>query len=171
LNLPTSVQRGLAVAIISVVLYLAIVVLTSPSLKPVSAVVLALTLNWWLIGGVSAGTGVQAFLLTYAKSKSCPVRHKAATVSTSGIFSTLSSFLSFLSLIPIGCCGTWIYVLSFLPGVLGAGASGFLLGNSFKLEIGGLILMFSSVFYTYLSVRKRFTSREGLLVESSGGLG
>jgi hypothetical protein len=153
----TAIQRGVGVSIISSVLYLTIVVLSTPNLRAVDAILVSLALNWWLIGGISAGAGIQAFLITYAKGKACPVRHAGAAAGTSGFFSGLSSFLSFLSLIPLGCCGTWIYVLSFLPGLVGVGTSGFLIAHSFELEVAGLILMTASVAYTYFSVRKKLT--------------
>lgn len=91
---------------ISLVLYLTIVVITTPSLRPVDAIAISVALNWWLIGGKSAGVGVQVYLLEYAKKRACSVRYKGAIVGASGFFSGISSFVSFLSLIPLGCCGT-----------------------------------------------------------------
>lgn len=154
----TAIQRGVGVAIISAVLYLTIVVLSTPNLKAVDAILVSLNLDWWVVGGISVAAGTQVFLITYAKVKGCPVRHGAAASGTSGFFSGLSSFLSFLSLIPVGCCGTWIYVLSFLPGLVGVGASGFLITHGLELEATGLILMTASVAYTYFSVRKRLAA-------------
>ncbi len=158
MNSSRPIQRGIGVGIITTILYLTIVVITTPSLRPFDAVAVSVALNWWLIGGISVGTGVQAFLLAYAKNRACPVGHSGTVLGASGFFSSLSSFLSFLSLIPLGCCGTWIYVLSFLPGLLGAGASGFLIVNSPQLEVAGVGLMALSVAYTYLSVRKKLRS-------------
>jgi hypothetical protein len=149
------VQRGIGVGVITIVLYLTIVVITTPSLKPVDAIVITVAQNWWLIGGIAVGTGVQAFLLAYAKDKACLVRYRGTVVGASSFFSGFSSFLSFLALIPVGCCGTWIYVLSFLPGLIGAGASGFLIRNGLQFEFLGLVLMTLSVAYTYVSVRRK----------------
>ncbi len=157
MNFSGPIQKGIGVGIITTVLYLTIVVITTPSLRPVDAVAISVTLNWWLIAGISAGTGVQAFLLAYARGKACSVRHTGTVLGASGFLSGLSSFLSFLSLIPLGCCGSWIYILSFLPGLIGAGAAGFLLTHSFQLEVTGLVLMSLSVTYTYLSVRKKLS--------------
>jgi hypothetical protein len=155
LNLSAQVQRGIGTGLITVVLYLTIVVITTPSLRPVDAVAISVVQNWWLIGGIAVGAGVQAFLLAYAKTRACSVRYKSSVIGASGFFSGLSSFLSFLSLIPVGCCGTWIYVISFLPGLVGASASGFLIENSLEIEVAGLVLMGVSVAYTYLSIRKK----------------
>jgi hypothetical protein len=149
------VQRGLGVGIITVVLYATIVVITTPSLRPVDAIAISVAQNWWLIGGIAVGTGIQAFLLAYAKDRACSIRYRGAVTGASGFSSGLSSFLSFLSLIPVGCCGSWVYVLSFLPGLIGAGASGFLIGKSLEIEVAGMFLMGVSVAYTYLSVRKK----------------
>ena len=145
----------MAVGITAVVLYLTVVVITTPSLRPFDAVAITLGLNWWLILGIASGTGVQAFLLSFAKTKACSIRYKGAVIGTSGFFSGLSSFLSFLSLIPVGCCGTWIYIISFLPGLIGVSASGFLTGNSLQIQVTSLVLMAASVAYTFLSVRKK----------------
>jgi len=151
-------ERGLGAAIISFVLYLVVVVLTTPNLRPTQSVELALVLNWWVVGGVSVGTGTQVFLVTYAKERACPIRHSSSTVGTSSFLSGVSSFLSFLSLIPVGCCGTWLYLVSFLPGVIGTEFSGFLVANSYPLAIVGLALMTASIAYTYLSVKRRVDS-------------
>jgi len=153
-----ALERGLGAGILSLVLYLSIVVVTTPSLLPVQAVNLSLILNWWVIGWVSIGTGIQVFLVTYAKDRGCPIKHGRSTVGTSGFFSGASSFLSFLSLVPVGCCGTWLYLISFLPGLLGTGLSGFLVTNGSVLAVGGLALMTISILYTYLSVRRRLHS-------------
>jgi len=93
--------------------------------------------------------------LVYAKDKACSVRYRGTVVGASGFFSGLSSFLFFLSLIPVRCCGTWIYVLSFLSGLIGSGASGFLIRNGLQFEFLGLVLMALSVAYTYLSVKRK----------------
>jgi hypothetical protein len=164
--LSNSVQRGAGVSVITIVLYLAAVVLTTPGLKPVDAISASVALNWWVIGGVSAGTGTQAFLLSLARSRACAVKHGRTAASASGFFSGLSSLVSFVTLIPLGCCGTWVYVLSFLPGLIGTGASGFLVAESLQLEVAGLGLMTMSVAYTYLSLRNR--SSNSRLPEAEG---
>jgi len=153
-----ALERGLGAGIISFVLYLLVVVLTTPNLRPDQSVELALVLNWWVIGGVSVGTGTQIFLVTYAKERACPIRHGGPAVGTSSFLSGASSFLSFLSLIPVGCCGTWLYLISFLPGLVGTGFSAFLVVNSYLLAVVGLALMTASILYTYVSVKRRLDS-------------
>lgn len=139
----------------SLFLYLLIVVLSTPNLAPANSVRIALTLNWWVIGGVSAGAGIQSFLVAYAKERSCNFRMRGPLTRSTGVFSGLSSFLSFIALVPVGCCGTWLYILSFLPGILGVGTSAFLIRYSTPLALSGLAMMAASVTYTYVSVRSR----------------
>ncbi len=141
--------------ILSLLAYLTVVVVTTPSLRPIDAITASVKLNWWVITGISLGTGVQAFLLAFARGEACQIKHRDVAIGTSGVFSGLSSFLSFFSLIPVGCCGTWLYLLSFLPGLLGVNASAFLIAYSFQLEVIGLASMGVSVVYTYLSLRNR----------------
>jgi len=167
LRVSLPVQRGVGVGVITAVLYLTIVVATTPSLRPIDAIAISVSQNWWLIGGIAAGTGVQAFLLAFAKVKGCSVRYGRTSAGASGLFSGLSSFLSFLSLISVGCCGSWIYVLSFLPGLIGAGASGFLIRNGIQFEFLGLVLMALSVAYTYFSVRRKLAVLEPSGVRTS----
>lgn len=160
-------QRGLGVGLITFVAYLVIVIFTTLSLRPLEAITIALTINWWVISGVSIGTGAQAFLVTYAKDMTCPVAHSRIVLGTSGISSTLASFLSFLSLIPLGCCGTWLYILSFLPGIVGTGISGFLIVHSLQVQAASLTLIVGSVLFTYFSVRRRLISSARLGIEPS----
>jgi len=152
-----ALQRGIALGVISLVVYFIIVVITSPSLKPADAIRISFMLNWWVIGGVSLGVGAQAFLVEFAREKSCLVARRGTATGAASLFSGISSFLSFLSLIPLGCCGTWLYILSFLPGLLGTGVSALLIGYAFQLEVVGLLLMTASVLYTYLSIRRRLS--------------
>jgi hypothetical protein len=84
---------------------------------------------------------------------------KRSVQGGSGFLSVFSSFVSFFSLVSVGCCGTWLYVLSFLPGVIGTGTSVFLIKNSAELAATGLVLMALSTTYTYLSVAKSVKHR------------
>jgi len=162
-----AVQRGLGVGLILFVAYLFVVIATTPSLSPLDAVKIAFALNWWVMLGVSIGTGIQAYLIAYAKAIACPVARNKIIVGTSGISSSIASFFSFLSLIPVGCCGTWLYILSFLPGVVGTGASGFLIGHSLLVQSVSLSLIVASVAFTYFSVRRRLKRSGRLGTEST----
>ncbi len=94
-----ALQRGIGVGLIAFVAYVVIVLVTTPSLSPPDALKITFALNWWVIIGVSIGTGVQAYLIAYAKDIACPVAHVKIVGGTSGVSSSLASFFSFLSLV------------------------------------------------------------------------
>jgi|SRR5712692_9793959 len=132
-----------------------VVVITTPNLTPVDSILIAITLNWWIIAGVSIGAGIQVFLITYAKERACDLPRRKPLAGATGLFSAFASFLSYLALIPVGCCGTWLYLVSFLPGILGVGASAIVVDYSKTIAVIGLALMALAVLYTFLSLRKR----------------
>ncbi len=139
----------------SLVTYMVVVVLTTPSLRPTDSVATAITLNWWVVVGLVLGSGAQGYLSAYAREKGCRVRHAKTLSSGTGVSSALLSFVSFLSLIPVGCCGTWLYILSFLPSLFGASLAGLLIERSLELELGSLIILLLFAAYTYHSIRER----------------
>jgi hypothetical protein len=59
----------------------------------------------------------------------------------------LSSFFSFFSLIPLGCCGSWLFILSMLPSIFGSSLSVVLIQYSEALSYTGLgtVLGFASL--------------------------
>jgi hypothetical protein len=141
-------------------IYLLIVIVTTPNLSPINSIRIALQLNWWLITGVSVGTGVQTFLVTFSKEKACNFRAKKPITGVSGVSSVFSSFTSFIALTHVGCCGTWLYILSFLPGIIGTGTTSFLIDYGGTIGALGLIFITLSTIYTFLSIRRRFHSNE-----------
>jgi len=154
------IKRGVITATLTLGIYLAIVVVTTPNLPPVYALSVGGLRNWWVILGVTLGSGVQGYLVSYSKERRCNIRLKKPLTGSTGVFSALSSFLSYFALIPVGCCGTWLYIISFLPGVIGSGASAFLISDSKYLVIIGLLVMLASIFYTYHSIRSALQKRE-----------
>ena len=63
-----------------------------------------------------------------------------------------TSFFSFFSLLPLGCCGWWwLYALSLLPSIVGTGVSAILIEYSQVLAYVGLIIIFG---FTGLTVYK-----------------
>ncbi len=153
-TLRQSALKGSILGVLSLFLYLLFVVITTPSLPPLYAVRVAIVLRWWVLLGVSVAVGVQTSLNSYAKTAGCNVRRKSLGGST-GAFAALSSFFSYLALIPVGCCGLWLYVLSLLPGLIGVTASAFLIVYGTELGLLSLGLMAASVTYTYFSLRRR----------------
>ena len=88
------------------------------------------------------GIGIQVFLSEQSKKLGCrlDIRKKAFGGNTSSTAAT--SFFSFFSLVPLGCCGWWLYVLSLLPSVFGTGVSAVLIEYSQPLAYLGLVIIF-----------------------------
>ncbi len=137
-----SLVRGGIVGIATMLAYLLVVVITTPALPASAAINAALQINSVIIGGMGVGIGLQIFLSTYSKSLGCrlDVRRKAFGGNSGG--TVLSSFFSFFSLVPLGCCGTWLYILSLLPSVIGSGLSAGLIAYSKPLSYLGLAIIF-----------------------------
>src|SRR5712691_8334019 len=53
----------------------------------------------------------------------------------------LSGFFSFFSLVPLGCCGSMLLVLSYLPTIFGSALSVSLIQYSKPLSYFGLIIV------------------------------
>lgn len=139
--------------VVSLSLYSLSVILTTPNLSPIQALETALKLNGFVMIAVSLGIGVQVSLTSYAKSLPCRIK-MAGTTSTTTSSSALSAFFSFFSLVQVGCCGTWLYILSLLPGLLGVGMSGFIIQFSKILTTFGLFAIAVSITYSLRSVLK-----------------
>lgn len=145
-------------AIATFVLYSLVVIATTPNLTPVQAISTTIASNGLFVFALSTAMGVQIALTSYAKRLPCPRTKANAAAGTS---MSLSSFFSFFSLVHVGCCGTWLYILSLMPGVIGVGASGFLIQHSNALSIAGLLGVLASTAYTSRTVlrAKRSTAR------------
>lgn len=134
--------KGVLVGIITVVVYLGVVVATTPALAPIDAVSAALQTNSIVIGGIGAGVGLQMYLSSYAKNVGCRLTVKRKTFGGNSGGTAFTSFLSFFSLVPLGCCGWWLYALSFLPSIFGTGISAILIEYSQPLAYLGLAVIF-----------------------------
>ena len=134
--------KGILVGILTIVVYLTVVVVTTPALGPLDAINAAFQLNSPIIIGMGVGVGLQMFLSSYAKNLGCSlnVKKKAFGVNSSSTVAT--SFFSFFSLVPLGCCGWWLYALSFLPSIFGTGVSAVLIEYSQSLAYLGLAIIF-----------------------------
>ena len=133
------------------VIYLVVVIATTPSLFPVAAVNAAFTINSIIIIGTSVGVGVQIFIASYSKSIGCRLdtnkkknKNRKAIIGAAGSGTTtaVSSFFSFFSLVPLGCCGSWLLILSLLPSVFGSSLSVLLIQYSKPLSYIGLAIVF-----------------------------
>ena len=67
-------------------------------------------------------------------------------------------------IVPLGCCGWWLYVLSFLPSIFGVGVSAVLIEYSQPLAYVGLAIIFGFNAITALKLHKekRLKSIESL---------
>jgi hypothetical protein len=155
--------RGIAIGVVIIIAYLVIVIVTTPSLDPFLAIKAAFAMNSIIIFGMAIGVGLQFFISSYQKGLGyCKLDGKASgsntsrrvlTGSATGSSSTtaISSFFSFFSLVPLGCCGSWLLILSFLPSVFGSSLSVALIQYSKPLSYAGLAIVFG---FTALSAFK-----------------
>ena len=137
------VLKAILVGIATVIIYLSVVVISTPALEPLAAINAAFQLNSIVIMGMGIGIGLQIFLSEKSKQLGCKlgVKKKAFGANTGSTAAT--SFFSFFSLVPLGCCGWWLYALSILPGIVGTGASAILIEYSQVLAYVGLGIIFS----------------------------
>jgi hypothetical protein len=93
------------------------------------------------MAGISFGIGAQIFLSSYSRLMGCRLDKRKGFVSAGSGSTAFSSFLSFFSLVPLGCCGTWLYILSFLPSIVGGTLSATLIQYSRPLSYVGLAVV------------------------------
>src|ERR671933_1255273 len=135
--------KGVVVGIITTLIYLIVVVVTTPSLPPVAAIYAAFSINSMIIFGLAIGVGAQIFISSYSKGLGCRIDKKKKGIFDVGSGSTaISSFFSFFSLVPLGCCGSWLLILSFLPSIFGSSLSVALIQYSKPLSYIGLAIVF-----------------------------
>ncbi len=149
--------KGILVGALTIAVYLAVVVVTTPALGPFDAINAAFQLNSPVIIGMGVGVGLQMFFSSYAKTLGCQlnVKKKAFGGNTSSTAAT--SFFSFFSLVPLGCCGWWLYVLSFLPSIFGTGVSAILIEYSQSLAYLGLAIIFG---FNALTAHKLYKEKQ-----------
>jgi len=136
------IQKAIIVGILTIVVYLSVVVITTPALEPLDAISAAFQINSIVIFGMGIGIGLQVFLSAKSKLLGCKLEvKKKAFRGNSGSVAT-TSFFSFFSLVPLGCCGWFLYVLSLLPSVVGVGATAILIEYSQILAYVGLGIIF-----------------------------
>lgn len=169
-----ALTKGLIMTGVTAGVYLLVVILTTPSLPPAAAIKAAFAVNSVVIIGTSIGVGTQIAISSYGKSMGCRLDKKKKGVFGAGSGSTaLSSFFSFFSLVPLGCCGSWLLVLSYLPSVFGSTLSVALIQYSRPLAYISLAIVFGFAalsaykLHKELELRKRGTQRiqEGTRIE------
>src|SRR5918999_5741065 len=142
-NAKKALMKGVTVGLATAVIYLAIVIITTPNLPAISAINAAFKVNSIVIFGLALGVGIQFFLASYSKGLGCRIDKKRKGIFGGGSGSTaISSFFSFFSLVPLGCCGSWLLILSMLPSVFGSSLSIVLIEYSKLLSYIGLAVVF-----------------------------
>jgi len=135
-------QKAIPVGFLTIVVYLTVVVLTTPALPPYDAISAAFQLNSIVIIGMGIGIGMQIFLSEKSKLLGCRLNVKKKAFGGNAGTAGATSFFSFFSLVPLGCCGWWLYILSLLPGIFGTGVSAVLIEYSQPLAYVGLAIIF-----------------------------
>jgi hypothetical protein len=138
-NAKKALVKGIIIGVVTALSYLLVVVITTPNLTAAAAINAAVMINSPIIFGLGMGVGAQVFLSAYSKSLGCKIDKKRKGAFGGGTGSTaLSSFFSFFSLIPLGCCGSWLFILSMLPSIFGSSLSVVLIQYSETLSYTGL---------------------------------
>ncbi|MGV7226429.1 MAG: hypothetical protein ACQ9CV_05875 [Nitrosopumilus sp.] len=154
------ISKSILVGITTIVVYLGVVVITTPALDAFDAISAAFQLNSIVIIGMGVGIGLQVFLSEKSKLFGCKLDvKKKAFGGNSGSVAT-TSFFSFFSLVPLGCCGWWLYALSLLPGIIGIGASAVLIEYSQILAYIGLAIIFGFAGLTAYKLKREMKLSE-----------
>lgn len=91
--------------------YLLVVIVTTPSLLASAAVRAAFDINSPIILGTSGAVGAQVFFTSYGRSLGCAIDYRKAIFGAGSGSTAIGSFFSFFSLVPLGCCGSWLDTL------------------------------------------------------------
>lgn len=148
------IRKASVVGILTVAIYLGVVVATTPALEPLAAISAAFQLNSIVIFGMGIGIGLQVYLSEKSKALGCKLDVKRKAFGGNSGSTAATSFFSFFSLVPLGCCGWWLYALSLLPSVVGTGVSAVLIEYSQALAYAGLAIIFGFAGLTALKLRQ-----------------
>jgi hypothetical protein len=148
------IQKSILVGALTITIYLSVVVITTPALGPLDAINAAFQLNAIVIFGMGVGVGLQIFLSEKSKLLGCKLKMKKKAFGGNSGSTAATSFFSFFSLVPLGCCGWWLYALSLLPSVVGTGVSAVLIEHSQTLAYLGLAIIFGFNGLTAYKLRK-----------------
>jgi len=141
-NFKRALLTGILLGSISILAYIIIVIVTTPQLLASFAIKAAFSINPLIIYGTAVGVGVNTFISSYSKGLGCRVdKKRKGILGISSGSMALSAFFSFFSLVPLGCCGSWLLVLSYLPAIFGSALSVSLIQYSKPLSYIGLIIV------------------------------
>jgi len=154
------IKKSILVGSLTITIYLMVVVLTTPALAPFDAISAAFQMNSIIIFGLGIGIGLQIYLSGKSKMLGCKLNVKRKAFGGNSGSTAATSFFSFFSLVPLGCCGWWLYVLSLLPSVFGTGISAVLIEYSQTLAYLGLAIIFGFNALTAIKLHKEKKTRE-----------
>jgi len=129
-----------------------------------AAINAALKVNWLIIFGLALGVGLQVYVSSYRKNLSCRITNKRRGILASSGSTAISSFFSFFSLVPLGCCGSWLLIFSFLPSVFGSAFSVILIQYSKPLSFLGLFIVLGYAIFTAIRLKRELKTAK--IVES-----
>lgn len=161
-NVKKSILKGVLFGAITITVYLIIVILTTPNLPPASAVFATFKANSIIVIGLGIGIGIQMFVSSYSKSLGCELKKKKRILGSGTGGTVLGSFFSFFSLVPLGCCGSWLLMLSLLPSIFGTSVSIALIEYSQSLAYMSLVLVFGMAFLSAYKLNKRLKERKSV---------
>lgn len=147
-------RKAAIVGVLTIAIYLGVVVATTPALEPLAAISAAFQLNSIVIFGMGFGIGLQVYLSEKSKMLGCKLDVKRKAFGGNSGSTAATSFFSFFSLVPLGCCGWWLYALSLLPSVVGTGVSAVLIEHSQALAYAGLAIIFGFAGLTALKLKR-----------------
>ena len=160
-NAKKALVKGIIVGIATTIIYLIVVLATTPGLPPIAAINAAFSINSVIIFGLAIGVGTQIFISSYSKGLGCSIDKKKKGIFGVGSGSTaVSSFFSFFSLVPLGCCGSWLLILSILPSIFGSSLSVALIQYSRPLSYIGLAIVFGFAALSALKLQRELKQIE-----------
>jgi hypothetical protein len=143
-----AILKGALLGSVSILAYIIIVIVTTPELPASFAIRAAFSINPVIIYGTAVGVGINTFISSYSKGIGCRINKRQKGIfGVSSSSTALSAFFSFFSLVPLGCCGSWLLVLSYLPTIFGSALSVSLIQYSKLLSYVGLtiVLVFAGI--------------------------
>jgi hypothetical protein len=155
-----ALKRGFVAGSISLIIYLFVVIITTPNLPVLTALNAAIKINGIIIFGLAIAVGAQVYVSNYGKSLGCSIANKRKGILGSSGGTALSSFFSFFSLVPLGCCGSWLLILSLLPSVFGNTLSVILIQYSKPLSYLGLFIVIGYTAFTAIKLKRKLKSMQ-----------
>ncbi len=150
-----ALKRGLFAGSISLITYIFVVIVTTTNLPPMAALNAVVKVNGIIIFGLAMAIGVQFYISSYAKSLGCSILNERKSIAGSSTSTALSSFFSFFSLVPLGCCGSWLLILSLLPSFFGSSLSVILIQHSKPLSYLGLVIVIGYTAIVAIKVKRK----------------